>query len=121
MNCCSPDGTQACTPVCCEASSSGGRLPPEESPQWDVGPLWADDFEETSRPETPELEGGIPLPEELTGRASGTSEDLTALFANDAADHMADGFRGGSNDDRGSDLLKDRDTDVAADEDVTVV
>jgi len=76
---------------------------------------------ETSRPETPALEGGVPLPEELTGRASGTSEDLTALFANDAADHMADGFRGGSNGDRGSDLLKDHDTDVAADEDVTAV
>ena len=76
---------------------------------------------ETRRPETPELEGGTPLPEELTGRASGTSEDVTALFANDAADHFADEFRGGSNDDRGSALPKDGDTDAAADEDVTAV
>ena len=77
--------------------------------------------EETNRPETPELEGVTPLPEELTGRASGTSEDVAVLFANDAADHFADGFRGGSNDDRGSDLLKERDTDPDADEDVTAV
>jgi len=77
--------------------------------------------EETSRPDTPELEGGTPLPEELTGRASGTGEDVSALFANDAADHFADGFRGGSNDDRGSDLPKDTDTDRDADEDVTAV
>ncbi len=39
-----------------------------------------DHGEETSRPDAPQLEGGTPLPEELTGRASGTGEDLTALF-----------------------------------------
>jgi hypothetical protein len=55
--------------------------------------------EETDRPDTPQLEGGIPLPEELTGRASGTSEDLTALFDNESKAHLADGFRGGSADD----------------------
>ena len=55
--------------------------------------------EETDRPESPALEGGPPLPEELTGRASGTSEDLTALFDNESREHLADGFRGGSADD----------------------
>jgi hypothetical protein len=55
-------------------------------------------FEETTRPDTPELEGGIPLPEELTGRASGTRDHLTALFDNETAAHLADGFRGGSGD-----------------------
>ncbi len=79
------------------------------------------DQAETTRPDTPELEGGTPLPEELTGRASRTSEDLTTLFANDTADHFADGFAGGSNDDRGSDLLDADDTDPNADEDVTAV
>ena len=54
---------------------------------------------ETDRPDTPELEGGIPLPEEVTGRASGTGEDLTALFDNESPQHLADGFRGGSDDD----------------------
>lgn len=53
---------------------------------------------DTNRPATPELEGGIPLPEELTGRASGTGEDLTALFNNESEAHLADGFRGGSED-----------------------
>ena len=53
----------------------------------------------TRRPETPELEGRIPLPEELTGRASGTDDDLVALFDNASGDHLADGFRGGSDDD----------------------
>jgi hypothetical protein len=77
--------------------------------------------EETSRPDTPELEGGTPLPEELTGRASGTADNLTALFGNDAADHFADGFRGGSNSDRDSDIPKDTDTDPGAEDDVTAV
>lgn len=76
---------------------------------------------ETSRPDTPELEGGIPLPEELTGRASGTSEGVDTLFKSDTSQHFADGFRGGSNDDAGSDLLKEEDTDSDADEDVTAV
>lgn len=53
---------------------------------------------DTDRPATPELEGGIPLPEELTGRASGTDEDLTALFNDESEAHLADGFRGGSED-----------------------
>jgi hypothetical protein len=74
---------------------------------------------ETSRPATPRLEGGTPLPEELTGRASATGEDLTALFDNDTAGHFADGFRGGSNSDPGSDIQKDIETDPKADDDVT--
>jgi len=74
--------------------------------------------ETTSRPDTPELEGGTPLPEELTGRASATDEDLTSLFANDSGDHIADGFRGGSNADPESEILNEDDTDPA-DEDVT--
>lgn len=55
-------------------------------------------FAGTDRPDTPELEGGIPLPEELTGRASGTGDYLTALFDDETAAHLADGFRGGSGD-----------------------
>lgn len=53
---------------------------------------------ETTRPETPELEGRIPLPEEITGQASGSDEDLVALFGDDDGEHIADGFRGGSED-----------------------
>ena len=54
---------------------------------------------ETDRPGSPALESGEPLPEELTGRASGTSEDLTALFDNTSARHLSDGFHGMSADD----------------------
>ncbi len=54
---------------------------------------------ETTRPETPELEGRVPLPEELTGKASATDDDLVALFEDQEGTHMADGFRGGSEDD----------------------
>ncbi len=75
----------------------------------------------TTRRDRPELEGGTPLPQELTGRASGTEEDLDTLFANDAADHFADGFRGGSNDDPASDIPREPDTGGNADEDVTAV
>ncbi|MDX2260078.1 MAG: hypothetical protein SFU84_00095 [Gemmatimonadales bacterium] len=53
----------------------------------------------TDQPEYPELEGREPLPEEITGRASGTEEDLVTLFQNPERDHLADGFRGGSEDD----------------------
>lgn len=61
----------------------------------------------TRRPETPELEGRVPLPEELTGRASGTDEDLTTLFENVRGDHIADGFRGGSDDEEMADSDRD--------------
>ncbi len=57
----------------------------------------------TRRPETPELEGRVPLPEELTGRASGTDDDLVALFDNASGDHLTDGFRGGSDDEEAAD------------------
>ena len=53
----------------------------------------------TERPETPALEGRTPLPEEITGLAAGTDDDLVALFGNASAAHLADGFRGGSEDD----------------------
>ena len=52
----------------------------------------------TTRPETPELEGRMPLPEEVTGKASATDEDLVTLFDEDDSGHIADGFRGGSDD-----------------------
>ena len=52
----------------------------------------------TTRPETPELEGRIPLPEELTGKASATDDDLVTLFDGNEGGHIADGFRGGSED-----------------------
>jgi hypothetical protein len=53
---------------------------------------------DTGRPETPELEGRVPLPEELTGKASGTDDDLVTLFDDPDGGHIADGFRGGSDD-----------------------
>jgi hypothetical protein len=53
---------------------------------------------ETTRPETPELEGRMPLPEEVTGKASATDEDLVTLFDDAGGGHIADGFRGGSED-----------------------
>ncbi len=75
----------------------------------------------TSRPDTPSLEGGKPLPEELTGRASGTSESVATLFAADTAEHFADGFRGGSDDDPGSDIAKEDGTRPDAEQDVTAI
>jgi len=52
----------------------------------------------TRRPASPTLEGRVPLPEEITGRASGTDESLVELFDNTSDAHLADGFRGGSDD-----------------------
>ena len=52
----------------------------------------------TNRPETPEFEGRMPLPAELTGRASGTDDDLVELFDEKNGEQLADGFRGGSDD-----------------------
>jgi hypothetical protein len=39
---------------------------------------------------------GTPLPDEPTGRASKTNEDLATLFDNESEEHIKDGFRGGS-------------------------
>ena len=50
-----------------------------------------------SRPEGPEIRA-VPLPDELTGRASKTDDELTTLFQNPDDEHVADGFRGGSGD-----------------------
>ncbi len=87
----------------------------------DAGQTSHDRAGETTRPDDPELEGGTPLPEEVTGRASGTREDLGALFANGDAGHLADGFRGGSDDDSGSDFAKGDDAKPDAEQDVTAV
>jgi hypothetical protein len=53
----------------------------------------------SGRPDDPVNKGDGPLPEELTGRAAGTGEDLTSLFANGSDEHLADGFRAGNGDD----------------------
>jgi len=50
----------------------------------------------TRRKETPSLEGRVPLPEEITGRASRTDDDLVVMFGDKSGSHLTDGFRGGS-------------------------
>lgn len=55
-------------------------------------------------PEDPDSRGDQPQPRELTGRASGTGEDLLSLFANGSDEHLCDGFRSGSGDDPESDV-----------------
>ena len=50
-----------------------------------------------SRAEGPEIRA-VPLPDELTGRASKTDDELTTLFQNPDDEHVTDGFRGGSGD-----------------------
>jgi hypothetical protein len=52
----------------------------------------------TNRSEDPAFEGREPLPEEITGRASGTGDSLTSLFDNPSGAHLTDGFQGGSGD-----------------------
>jgi hypothetical protein len=53
-------------------------------------------------------------PKELTGRASATDDDLTALVRNDSQDHFSDGFSGGSGDDSGVAIENDEDITAAA-------
>ena len=65
-------------------------------------------------PDVPDLGGATPSTEELTGRASKTGDSLAALFENDSAEHFADGFRGGSDDDK--DVSPRKDDDTAAEE-----
>jgi hypothetical protein len=48
----------------------------------------------------PELEAPS-VPDELTGRASKTEDDLEALFENEDQEHIIDGFKGGSGDEEG--------------------
>jgi hypothetical protein len=61
----------------------------------DIGPPREAD---ESLPADLELE---PLPDELTGRAGKTGDDLGALFENETEEHLADGFNGGSGDESG--------------------
>lgn len=42
--------------------------------------------------------------QELTGRATGTGEDLLSLFANGSDEHLRDGFRAGNGDDPEGDV-----------------
>ena len=51
-----------------------------------------------SRSELPADLEEVPAPEELTGRAAKTEEDLASLFGNEGEDHLKDGFKGGSGD-----------------------
>ncbi len=70
----------------------------------------------TRREETPALEGREPNPlkgKQLTNvRASGTDEDLATLFENESANHLRDGFRGGSDDDSETDVIKVDDASI---------
>ena len=55
-------------------------------------------------PEDPDSRGDESQTQELTGRASGTGEDLASLFANESDEHLSDGFRSGNGDDPESDV-----------------
>ena len=55
-------------------------------------------------PEDPDSRGDESQTQELTGRASGTGEDLASLFANGSDEHLRDGFRSANGDDPGSDI-----------------
>ncbi len=59
-------------------------------------PLGTDELD-TATELPPDLDD-TPAPEELTGRASKTDEDLNSLFGNESVDHIEDGFKGGSGD-----------------------
>jgi len=62
--------------------------------------------EKLKSPPTVELQVE-PAPEELTGRSTGTDDDLSALFQSKSGDHLADGFKGGSDDDVGVAIVDD--------------
>jgi hypothetical protein len=59
-------------------------------------------------PEVPADLEEAPLPEELTGRAAKTEEDLKALFGNEGGDHISDGFKGGSGDEPGTEVRSEQ-------------
>ncbi|MBC8086152.1 MAG: hypothetical protein H7Z40_02735 [Phycisphaerae bacterium] len=63
----------------------------------------------TDGPNDPLNKGDRPLPEELTGRATGTGEDLLSLFSNGSDEHLADGFRAGNGDDPDTDAERSDD------------
>ncbi len=45
------------------------------------------------------IDDATALPDELTGRADATDEDLTALFRNNSGGHFSDGFAGSGDED----------------------
>lgn len=78
-----------------------GRNDDDPDTDEDLGQL--DPSEVSPHAEDRNVDGITPLPEELTGRASATDEDLVALFENRTDQHMTDGFRGGSDDEPAAD------------------
>lgn len=70
-------------------------------PEGDVGrdPRHTAEGHPRRLPDLEAIEDETAVPDELTGRADATSEDLTALFRNDSTGHFTDGFHGGSDDD----------------------
>ena len=71
-----------------------------ESNQRDIEVPAAEKDPVKPRPEVPADLEDRPAPEELTGRASKTEEDLGSLFGNEGGDHLSDGFKGGSGDEQ---------------------
>jgi hypothetical protein len=67
------------------------RMPDPRPPQESQADGAADDAGEPGLDRT--------LPDEITGRADATDEDLTSLFENDSKRHLSDGFHGASGDD----------------------
>jgi len=62
------------------------------------------DIGSTGGPTDPVNKGDRPIPQELTGRAAGTGEDLLSLFSNRSDEHLTDGFRAGNGDDPDTDV-----------------
>ena len=70
----------------------------------------SDDVNAPKIPEDPETRGDESQAPELTGRATGTDEDLASLFSNESDEHLRDGFRSGNGDDPDSDVDRSDET-----------
>jgi hypothetical protein len=68
----------------------------------------AADVPNPSSPTAGSIEDDVTLPDEITGQAAATDEDLTALFRNASKAHYADGFHGASGDDAAGVIRDDR-------------
>jgi hypothetical protein len=84
-----------------ERNRDAEPIPPEQELMTDgVAALPPIETEGTEAVPPPELSTPA-VPDELTGRASKTEDDLESLFGNETVEHLDDGFKGGSGDEPG--------------------
>jgi hypothetical protein len=91
-----------------DQADGGDQAEPDEN--LEVFEEVASDVPNPSSAAEASIEDDVTLPDEITGQAAATDEDLTSLFRNASKSHFSDGFHGASGDDAAGVIRDDRGT-----------